>query len=116
MGQGSAGMVTRLYIHHGLSFLLNHGSVVNNPSANAGDVSLISEREDPLEKEMATHTSTLAWEIPWTEEPGGATVYGVTKGHDFATKQPPPPPGSMRDLSSLTGDRTHTTCSERAGS
>ena len=28
-------------------------------------------REDPLEKEMATHSSTLAWEIPWTEEPGG---------------------------------------------
>ena len=28
-------------------------------------------REDPLEKEIATHTSILAWEIPWTEEPGG---------------------------------------------
>ena len=28
-------------------------------------------REDPLEKEMATHSSVLAWEIPWTEEPGG---------------------------------------------
>ena len=28
-------------------------------------------REDPLEKEMATHSSTLAWKIPWTEEPGG---------------------------------------------
>ena len=27
--------------------------------------------EDPLEKEMATHSSMLAWEIPWTEEPGG---------------------------------------------
>ena len=27
-------------------------------------------REDPLEKEMATHSSTLAWKIPWTEEPG----------------------------------------------
>ena len=27
--------------------------------------------EDPLEKEMATHPSVLAWEIPWTEEPGG---------------------------------------------
>ena len=35
--------------------------------------------EDPLEKEMATHSSILAWEIPWTEEPGGATVHGVTK-------------------------------------
>ena len=28
-------------------------------------------REDPLEKEMATHSSTLAWRIPWMEEPGG---------------------------------------------
>ena len=28
-------------------------------------------QEDPLEKEMAAHSSTLAWEIPWTEEPGG---------------------------------------------
>ena len=28
-------------------------------------------REDPLEKEMATHSSVLVWEIPWTEEPGG---------------------------------------------
>ena len=28
-------------------------------------------QEDPLEKEMATHSRTLAWEIPWTEEPGG---------------------------------------------
>ena len=30
-------------------------------------------REDPLEKEMATHSSILAWEIPWTEEPGWVT-------------------------------------------
>ena len=36
-------------------------------------------QEDPLEKEMATHSSILAWEIPWTEETGGATVQGVTK-------------------------------------
>ena len=36
-------------------------------------------REDPLEKEMATHSSILAWRIPWTEEPGWATVHRVTK-------------------------------------
>ena len=35
--------------------------------------------EDPLEKGMATHSSILAWEIPWTEEPGWATVHGVAK-------------------------------------
>ena len=34
--------------------------------------------EDPLEKEMATHSSILAWEIPWTEEPR-ATVHGIAK-------------------------------------
>ena len=32
--------------------------------------------EDPLEKEMATHSSTLAWKIPWTEEPGGLQPMG----------------------------------------
>ena len=36
-------------------------------------------QEDPLEKEMATPYTILAWRIPWTEEPGGATVHGVTK-------------------------------------
>ena len=36
--------------------------------------------EDPLEKEMATHSSILAWRIPWTEEPGGLhIVHGVAK-------------------------------------
>ena len=32
-------------------------------------------QEDPLEKEMATHSSVLAWEIPWTEEPGGCSPW-----------------------------------------
>ena len=35
--------------------------------------------EDPLEKGMATHSSILAWRIPWTEEPGGLQSMGVTK-------------------------------------
>ena len=35
--------------------------------------------EDALEEGMATHSSILAWRIPWTEEPGGLTVLGVTK-------------------------------------
>ena len=38
---------------------------------NEGDVGLTRGQEDPLEKEMATHSSILAWETPWTEEPGG---------------------------------------------
>ena len=39
--------------------------------------------EDPLEKEMATHSSTLAWEIPWTEEPGGLHFMGSQKELDM---------------------------------
>ena len=38
--------------------------------------------EDPLEKEMATHSSILAWRIPWTEEPGGLQSRGHRVGHD----------------------------------
>ena len=40
--------------------------------------------EEPLEKEMATHSSILAWRIPWTEEPGGLQSIGSqTVGHDW---------------------------------
>ena len=45
--------------------------MVKDPAANAGDVGLIPGWEDPLEKEMAIHSSILARRIPWTEEPGG---------------------------------------------
>ena len=38
--------------------------------------------EDPLEKEMATHSSILAWKISWTEEPGGLQSMGRRVGHD----------------------------------
>ena len=41
------------------------------------------DREDPLEKEMATHSSTLAWKIPWTEEPGRLQSMGSLRvGYD----------------------------------
>ena len=43
--------------------------------------------EDPLEKEMAIHSSILAWEIPWTEEPGGLQSIGLQRArHDLATE------------------------------
>ena len=43
-------------------------------------------QEDPLEKEMATHSSILAWRIPWTEEPGGLLSMGSQRvRHDWAT-------------------------------
>ena len=45
-------------------------------------------QEAPLEKGVAAHSSILAWEMPWTEEPGGLPSMGVTRvGHDLATKQ-----------------------------
>ena len=45
-------------------------------------------QEDPLEKETATHSSILAWEIPWTEEPGGLQSMGSQRtGYDLVTKQ-----------------------------
>ena len=41
--------------------------------------------EDPLEKEMATHSSILAWKIPWTEEPGGLQSIGLQGvGYDWS--------------------------------
>ena len=61
------------------------GSVVKNLPANAGDArdtcSCVRSLgwEDPLEKEMATHCSILAWGIPWTEEIWQAIVHGVAK-------------------------------------
>ena len=45
----------------------------------AGDTGSILGQEDPLEKEMATHFSILAWKIPWTEEPGGPQSLGLQK-------------------------------------
>ena len=49
------------------------GSVEKNPPTNAratGDAGLALGWEDPLEEGRATHSSILAWKIPWTEEPG----------------------------------------------
>ena len=58
---------------------------------NGWTVSCSPAQEDPLEKEMATHSSILAWRIPWTEEPGGLqSVESHRVGHDWATGQPPP--------------------------
>ena len=43
---------------------------------------------DPLEREMATYSNILAWEIPWTEEPGELQSMGSQRvGHDLVTKQ-----------------------------
>ena len=63
------------------------GSAVKNlPAKQETWVQLLGQ-EDPLENEMATHSSVLAWEIPWTEEPGRLQSMGSQRvGHDLVTK------------------------------
>ena len=52
-------------------------------ACNAGDPGSTPGWEDPLEKEMATHSSTLAWKSPWTEDPGRLQSMGSQRvGHD----------------------------------
>ena len=54
----------------------------NLPATQEAQVQFL-DPEDPLEKEMATHSSSLAWKIPWTEEPGaGYSPWGCRVGHD----------------------------------
>ena len=57
--------------------------MVKNPTAIQETWIPSLGQEDPLEKEMATHSSTLAWRIPWTEEPGRLQSMGSQRvGHD----------------------------------
>ena len=59
------------------------GSDSKESACSAGDLGSIPGWEDPLEKGMATHSSILAWRIPWTEEPGGLQFMQSQKaGHD----------------------------------
>ena len=59
------------------------GSDGEESSCSAEDPGLIPGSEDSLEKGMATHSSILAWRIPWTEEPGGLQSMGSQRvGHD----------------------------------
>ena len=62
------------------------GSEGKASACKAGDLGSIPSQEDPLEKEMATHSSTLAWKIPWTEKPDRLQSMGSQRvGHDWAT-------------------------------
>ena len=62
--------------------------MAKNPATNAGDSRDTGQVgslgwEDPLEKEMSTHSSILAWEMPWTEKPGGLQCIGSERvGYD----------------------------------
>ena len=74
--------------------------LVKNPPAVQETQAQSLHGEDPLEKEMATHSSILVWKIPWTEEPGRLQSMGSQRvGHDLATK--PPPWDSSNLVSSL---------------
>ena len=58
---------------------LPSGLEVKNPQAMQEMQVQSLRRKEPLEEEMAAHSSILAWRIPWTEKPGGLQVQGVTK-------------------------------------
>ena len=62
-------------------FSLIAQSIKNLPAVQETQVRFL-DWEDPLEKEMATYSSILAWRIPWTEEPGGLQSLGVIKELD----------------------------------
>ena len=64
------------------------GSVVKNPPANAEDADLgsVLGQEDPLEEEIATHSSIHAWKIPWTEESGKLQSIGSQRVGHSATE------------------------------
>ena len=67
-------------------------------ACNAGDLGSAPGLEEPLEKEMATHSDILAWEIPWTEKPGRLQSMVLRVGHSLATK---PPTSTMAEQHSI---------------
>ena len=89
-------LLQRIFLDQGLNPGLLHcrqilyclGSVVKNPTAKKEMWIRSLGQEDPLEKGMAVHSSTLPWRIPWTEEPGGLQSMGLqrTEPH-LANKQ-----------------------------
>ena len=77
------------------------GSVVQNLFAGWETQVQFLGQEDPLQKEMATHSGILAWEIPWTEEPGGIQSMGSQESDTtylVTTPPPPPPPHFLTNL------------------
>ena len=64
-------------------FVIPGGSDGKESACNAGDLVRSLGQENPLEKEIATHSSVLAWEIPGTEKPGRLQLMGSQRvGHD----------------------------------
>ena len=86
-----------IHIHTYIQGFPDGSEVKNLPDmqetpCNAGDASsILWSRRSPGEKEMATHSSILAWKIPWTEEPDGLQSTGLQRvGQDLVTKPPQP--------------------------
>ena len=72
-------------LHHKLSYAtLVAQKVQNLPSVLQTQIQSL-DWEDPLEKEMATHSSIFAWRIPWTEKRGGLQCMSQRVGHDLTT-------------------------------
>ena len=66
-----------------------NGAAVKNPPAVEMEETHVRPlgQDDPLEEEMATHSNILAWEIPWTEEPGGLQFIGSQRiRHNWVTE------------------------------
>ena len=77
-------IIRDLYLEYGASLV---AQLVKNLSAMQETWVQFLGWEDPLEKEMANHSSILAWKTPWTEEPGRLQSMEVARvGHDLATK------------------------------
>ena len=64
---------------HAFSFGFPSSSAVKNPPVMQETGVRFLGQEDPLEKEMAIHSSILVWKIPWTEEPGGLQSMGLQR-------------------------------------
>ena len=62
-------IILNALFHKIVSYPFPGGSDGKESTGNAGDLVQSLGREDPLEKEMATHSIVLAWRLPWTEEP-----------------------------------------------
>ena len=79
LGKGASNTVFQKQLHCYYTKInkgIPRGSVVKNLPAMPGTPVQSQSQEDPLEKGMATHSSILAWEIPWTEEPGRLQFMG----------------------------------------
>ena len=75
--------ITDLLTTFGSSLVVQ--TVKNLPAVQETRVWSLSQ-EDPLETEMSTHSNTLVWRIPWTEEPGGLHSMGLQRaGHNWVT-------------------------------